>query len=114
MKITKIEDLHADGGWRTLSYLKVTTDEGIIGWSEFSEGMAGIALTMVIRNLAPRLIGSDPRAVGPLGVDLSTATQMVYGGVVAQAIAAVENACLDIKGKAVGLPVYDLFGGAHR
>jgi galactonate dehydratase len=114
MKITKIEDLHADGGWRTLSYLKVTTDEGIIGWSEFSEGMAGIALTMVIRNLAPRLIGRDPRAIGPLGVDLSTATQMVYGGIVAQAIAAIENACLDIKGKAAGLPVYDLFGGAHR
>ena len=38
MKITKIEDLHADGGWRTLSFLKITTDDGLIGWSEFSEG----------------------------------------------------------------------------
>ena len=114
MKITKIEDLHADGGWRTLSFLKITTDEGIVGWAETSEGMAGPGLVMVIRRLAERLIGRDPRDVGPIGTDLYVATQMAHGGMIAQAIAALENACLDIKGKAAGLPVYALFGGAHR
>ena len=29
MKIVKVEDMHADGGWRTLSYMKITTDEGL-------------------------------------------------------------------------------------
>src|SRR6266550_3409487 len=38
MKITKIEDLHCDAGWRTNSFLKITTDEGITGWSEYMEG----------------------------------------------------------------------------
>ena len=69
---------------------------------------------MVIRRMAERIIGMDPRDVGPIGAKLFVATQMSQGGVIAQAIAALENACLDIKGKAAGLPVYDLFGGAHR
>jgi galactonate dehydratase len=34
MKIAKIEDLHADGGWRVFSFLKITTDDGLVGWSE--------------------------------------------------------------------------------
>ena len=114
MKIVKVEDMHADGGWRTLSYVKITTDEGLVGWSECSEGMAGPGLIMVIRRMAERIIGMDPRDVGPIGAKLFVATQMSQGGMIAQAIAALENACLDIKGKAAGIPVYDLFGGAHR
>jgi galactonate dehydratase len=114
MKITRIEDLHADGGWRILSYIKISTDEGIVGWAEASEGMAGPGLMMLIRRLAERLIGRDPRDVGPIGTDLYIATQMAHGGMMAQAIAALENACLDIKGKACGLPVHALFGGAYR
>jgi L-alanine-DL-glutamate epimerase-like enolase superfamily enzyme len=76
--------------------------------------MAGPGLIMVMRRLAERLIGRDPRDVGPIGTDLYIATQMAHGGVMAQAIAALQNACLDIKGKAAGLPVHALFGGAHR
>ncbi len=34
MKIVKIEDLHCNAGWRDFSFLKITTDEGVIGWSE--------------------------------------------------------------------------------
>jgi hypothetical protein len=40
MKICGIEILHADGGWRTLSFLKVLTDDGLVGWSEFHESFA--------------------------------------------------------------------------
>ena len=36
MKITNIESLHADAGWRNFSFLKITTDEGLIGWSEYN------------------------------------------------------------------------------
>ena len=52
MKIVKIEDLHADAGWRTFSYLKVTTDEGLVGWSEFNEAGWNPGLTTVIRRLS--------------------------------------------------------------
>jgi L-alanine-DL-glutamate epimerase-like enolase superfamily enzyme len=63
MKITKIEDLHCDAGWRVNSFLKVTTDEGIVGWSEYMEGYGAPGLTGVIRKIGERLIGRDPRPV---------------------------------------------------
>ena len=37
MKIAKFENLHCDAGWRTFSFLKVTTDDGLVGWSEYTE-----------------------------------------------------------------------------
>ena len=37
MKIAKIEDLHCDAGWRTFSFLKISTDDGLSGWSEYTE-----------------------------------------------------------------------------
>ena len=47
MKIVKVEDLHCDAGWRVNSFLKVTTDEGIVGWSEYMEGYGAQGLTAV-------------------------------------------------------------------
>ena len=64
MKIVKVEDLHCDAGWRVNSFLKITTDEGIVGWSEYMEGYGAQGLTGVILKLAERfLIGQDPRPV---------------------------------------------------
>jgi galactonate dehydratase len=60
------------------------------------------------------VIGQDPRAIGRLNASLRAATIATTGGIASQAIAAIENACLDIKAKALGVPVYDLFGGAIR
>lgn len=114
MKITKIEDFHADGGWRTLSFLKVTTDEGIVGWCEFNETVWNPGLTQVIRRLASTVLGEDPMQIGRLTMVLHATTRMVPGGLMQQAIAAIENACLDIKGKALGVPVYALFSGPYR
>ena len=114
MRITKIEDMHADGGWRNLSFLKISTDEGLIGWAEFHEGMAGPGLTSNIRVIAEKVIGLDPRNAGAIGARLYAGTRMAESGANAQATAAIENACLDIKGKAAGLPVCDLFGGRYR
>lgn len=61
MKIVKVEDLHCDAGWRVNSFLKITTDEGVVGWSEYMEGYGAQGLTGVILKLAERfLIGQDP------------------------------------------------------
>ena len=48
MRITKLETLHCDAGWRVNSFLKITTDEGIVGWSEYMEGYGAQGLTGVI------------------------------------------------------------------
>ena len=102
MKIVKIEDLHCDAGWRVNSFLKITTDEGIVGWSEYMEGYGAQGLTGVIRKLAERLIGQDPRPVERHSAYLYAATRQAAGGVNAMAIAAIENALVDIKAKALG------------
>ena len=49
MKIARIEDLHCDAGWRTFSFLKITTDDGIVGWSEYTEADGSRGLTAVIQ-----------------------------------------------------------------
>ena len=114
MRIVKVEDFEADAGWRTFCFLKITTDEGLAGWSEFKENYWSPGLTMVIRKLAPSVIGEDPRAVGRLSAKLHAMTRMTAGGQSHEAVAAFENACLDVKAKALGVPVYALFGGPIR
>ena len=114
MKIVAVEDLHADGGWRTVSFLKLVTDEGLVGWSEFNETSWNPGLTAAIRKLAEGVLGKEPRAFARIGADLRAQTRMAAGGLLDQAIAAIENACLDIAGKAAGAPVYALFGGPVR
>jgi L-alanine-DL-glutamate epimerase-like enolase superfamily enzyme len=96
MRIVKIEDLHADGGWRVFSFLKVTTDEGLVGWSEFSETSWNRGLAGVIRKIAATVIGEDPRAYARIAARLVAVTRMAPGGINQQAIGAIENVCIDI------------------
>ena len=114
MKIVKLEDLHADAGWRTLSFLKLTTAEGLVGWAEYAEGFGVGGVTDLLRRLEPVVVGMDPRQVGRVTSTLHSITRLAAGGLNNQAIAAIENACLDVKAKALGVPVCALFGGPFR
>ncbi|MSO90557.1 MAG: mandelate racemase/muconate lactonizing enzyme family protein [Acetobacteraceae bacterium] len=114
MRITKIEDLHCDAGWRHFSFLKITTDMGIVGWSEYMERFGTSGLTHVIHGLGAKLIGQDPRPVEKHTAYLHGVVRQVQGGIAQQAIAAIENALVDIKAKALGIPVYELLGGPIR
>ncbi|MFT8247300.1 mandelate racemase/muconate lactonizing enzyme family protein [Roseomonas sp. BN140053] len=114
MRITALETLHADAGWRTLSFLKLSTDEGLVGWSEYAEGFGLGGVTELIGRAAAVVTGMDPRQVGRISASLQAMTRLATGGLNHQAIAAIENACLDVKAKALGVPVHALFGGPYR
>lgn len=114
MRITKLETFHADGGWRVWSYLKMTTDEGIVGWAEYTDGFGVGGVTELIAKMAAVVTGWDPRQYGKISAQLRALTRLATGGLNHEAIAAIENACLDIAGKAVGVPVCALFGGPFR
>jgi L-alanine-DL-glutamate epimerase-like enolase superfamily enzyme len=114
MKITKIESLHADAGWRNFDFLKISTDEGITGWSEYNENFGGPGLSRVIDELGSALIGKDPRAWEAHVALMYALRRQASGGVIQQAIGAIENALLDVKARALGVPVYELFGGPVR
>ncbi|ETW96519.1 MAG: hypothetical protein ETSY1_26295, partial [Candidatus Entotheonella factor] len=114
MKLTGYETLHCDAGWRVFSFLKLTTDEGLTGISEYNACYGSPGLTGVIERLAALLVGSNPSSNEHLSQQLYAMTRQAPGGMTQQAIAAIENALLDLKAKSLGLPVYELLGGAVR
>jgi L-alanine-DL-glutamate epimerase-like enolase superfamily enzyme len=114
MKIVKAEHFHVDGGWDPWSFLKLTTDDGLVGWSEYSEARARRGLTRVVLDMQELVIGEDPRDFARITMKLRMLTKSAIGGLQSLAIGAFENACLDIAAKALGVPVYQLFGGALR
>ena len=77
-----------------------------------SYGSAGLG--GVIRKLSEMLIGRDPRAVEKITAYLHGVTRQSVGGIAHQAIAAIENALVDLKAKALGIPVYEMLGGPIR
>ncbi|BAT59797.1 starvation-sensing protein RspA [Variibacter gotjawalensis] len=114
MKVAKIETLACDAGWRNYHFVKLTTDEGIVGWSEFDEGFGAPGVSAVIHKLSERVIGKPVSDHEVIYAELYCATRPAAGGVIALAMAAIENALLDAKAKALGVPVYALLGGKVR
>jgi len=114
MRITGCEILHCGAGWRNFSFLKISTDEGLIGISEFNESYGSKGLSGVIEALVEFIIGSNPCNHEAISQRLYAMTRQAPGGINQQAMAAIENALMDIKGKTLGVPVYDLLGGAVR
>jgi len=114
MKIQSIETLSCDAGWRNYHFCKITTDNGIVGWSEFDEGFGAPGVGTVIQRLTSRILGQDVNAHERIYNELYTVTRPAAGGVVALALGAIENALLDAKAKGFGVPVYELLGGMVR
>ena len=114
MLITNIESLHCDAGWRNFSFLKISTSEGITGYSEYNESYGSKGVSAVIEQLAPTIIGTSALSHETAFTHLYAMTRQAPGGINSQALAAIENALLDIKGKALGVPCYELFGGKLR
>ncbi|MCY3922125.1 MAG: mandelate racemase/muconate lactonizing enzyme family protein [Chloroflexi bacterium] len=114
MKITEIETFVVDAGWRPWQFVAVRTSDGITGYGEISDGRTPYGIVGTINDLEPVLIGRDPLAVEARYWDMYRMARQSPGGVVAKAIAGVELALWDIKGKALGVPVYSLFGGPTR
>lgn len=114
MKITNIETFIVDAGWRPWIFVKIETDEGITGWGECSDGKTPHGVVGTIQDLKPVLIGQDPRAYEMRFWDMIRGSRQSPGGIAAKAIAGVELAMIDIKAKALGISVVELFGGPTR
>ena len=114
MKITNIETFIVDAGWRPWTFVKIETDEGVTGYGECSDGSAPHGVVGTIEDLKPRLIGTDPRAFEMRFWDMIRRTRQSPGGIAAKAIAGIDCALIDIKAKALGVSVVELFGGPTR
>ena len=122
MKIAKIEPIPVAypepndfNATRYLCLVKVTTDDGIVGWGEcitqFPE--ANPAVAAIIEGMAEVIIGIDPMHIEAIWHSMKDrAWWYGYGGGIASyAIAAIDIALWDIKGKALGVSVLELLGG---
>jgi galactonate dehydratase len=115
MKITRITPMVLGTAWRNLTFLKVETDEGLVGVGEarslnHTEAVLGY-LQEAGRN---HVIGSDPFEIESLVNRMYRGDFGRAGEIVMTGIALVEMACWDIMGKALNQPVYRLLGGAVR
>ena len=111
MKITKVETLLCNGGYRTWTLVKVTTDEGLIGWGDATEWVRAQAHKKVIEeDLSPLVIGENPFDIEKLWQKMWIASY-VGGKDLSVAMTGIETALWDIVGKALNTPVYNLLGG---
>lgn len=111
MKITKLSTYRLPPRWM---FLKVETDKGIVGWGEpVIEGRAR-TVEAAVHEMSEYLVGRDPRRINDLWQVLYRAGFYRGGAILMSAIAGIDQALWDIKGKALGVPVYELLGGLVR
>lgn len=115
MKITAVTPLVLGTAWRELLFVKVETDEGLTGWGEVRPINKTEAVIGYLREAAPRYaLGRDPFDTERLVHEMMMGDFGRPGEVAMSALACLEVACWDIKGKALNQPVYRLLGGAVR
>jgi galactonate dehydratase len=114
MKIRAITPFVVWVGHRNQLIVKVETDDGLHGWGE--SGLSGRERAVVgaIEHYREFLIGRDPRRIGALWQEMYRSQYFEGGRVLAAAIGAIDIALHDIKGKSLGVPVYELLGGRQR
>jgi L-alanine-DL-glutamate epimerase-like enolase superfamily enzyme len=113
-QVTELKTLSCSAAWRNYYFVKVTTADGVVGWSEFDEGFGSPGVGAVIETLARRVVGQSAMDHERIREELMAVTRPGAGGVVGQALGAIENALLDAKAKTLGVPCYELLGGKMR
>jgi galactonate dehydratase len=111
VKITKLETFLVKPRWL---FLKVHTDAGVVGLGEpITEGRA-LTCAAAVQEVAPYLVGKDPRAVAHHWQAIYRHAFYRGGPILTSALSGIDQALWDIKGKLLGVPVYELLGGPTR
>jgi galactonate dehydratase len=115
MKITAIKSVVVNAEMRNWVFVKVETDQaGLSGWGEASLEWKTRAVVGAIEDLASMALGEDPTRIEHLYQKLYRQSFWRVGVIGMSAISGIEQACWDILGKSLNVPVYKLLGGAVR
>lgn len=114
MKITAVRPVVVNAEMRNWVFVKVETDEGLVGWGEASLEWKTRAVAGAVADLEPLVLDEDPRRIEHLYQVMYRHGFFRPGVIGLSAISGIEQACWDIFGKSVGLPVYQLLGGRVR
>src|SRR5215467_8463625 len=111
LRITKLETFLVKPRWL---FLKIHTNAGIVGLGEpITEGRA-LTCAEAVKEIEPYLIGKDPRRVAHHWQAIYRHAFYRGGPILTSALSGIDQALWDIKGKALGVPVYELLGGPTR
>jgi galactonate dehydratase len=111
VRITRLETFLVQPRWL---FLKIHTDEGVIGLGEpIVEGRA-LTSAEAVREIAPYLVGKDPRLIVHHWQAIYRHAFYRGGPILTSALSGIEQALWDIKGKLLGVPIYELLGGPTR
>ena len=115
MKITAIKTIVVNAQMRNWVFVKVETDQpGLRGWGEASLEWKTRAVVGAVEDFAPMILGEDPGRIEHLYQKMYRQSFFRMGVIGMSAISGIEQALWDIRGKALGVPVYQLLGGAVR
>jgi galactonate dehydratase len=114
MRVTGVETFLCAAEWRNFVFVRVDTDEGLHGWGEATLEGKEQTVAAATDELARYLIGKDPAQIERHWHHMYEIPFWRGGPVLGSAIAGIDQALWDIKGKALGVPVYELLGGAAR
>ena len=110
MKITDLKTIVVGNPWKNWVFVKLYTDEGLTGLGEATGGLATKPSLGVVEELRRHVIGEDPRHPQRVWYKLHKARALGTS----LGMSAIEQACWDILGKALGVPVWQLWGGKHH
>lgn len=114
MVITDIKLFNVPISDRNQTLVKVETDEGITGWGESGMANRALAVEGMIKHYREFLVGRNPMQRGALWQEMYRSQYFEGGRTITGAISAIDIALYDIAGKKLGVPVYELLGGAQR
>ncbi len=115
MKITNIKTFLVEGIKYNWTLVKIETDAGLHGWGEATNWPGSPLVEAACRHVGEFITGMDARRIDFIWTKIYRDMNWLgQAGPLLSAISAVDIALWDIKGKALGAPVYELLGGAYR
>ena len=115
LKITRVRTFIVDGGFRPWTFVKIeTSDDGLVGWGDCTDWGSPGPIAAMVERLAELIVGRDPMQAERIWWELHAQSVRHTGGIAWKAMAGIDSALWDIRGKVLGAPVWQLLGGKLR
>jgi galactonate dehydratase len=115
LRITGVRTFIVDGGFRPWTFVKIeTSDDGLVGWGDCTDWGSPGPIAAMVERFGELIVGQDPMQAERIWWELHAMSVRHTGGIAWKAMAGIDSALWDIRGKVLGAPVWQLLGGKLR